>query len=69
MCIKFILHFRPAMKPEYMPLAEANQILETGRGMHFLHNICQQRPPLTAAQASLLELQKQECKLASYSCL
>lgn len=52
------------MIPQYMSKTEANQILETGRGMNFLHNICQQRPSLTASQERLLELEKQKCKQA-----
>lgn len=53
----------PSMIPKYMLEEEANQILEAGRGMNFLHNICHQKPPLTPSQVSLLELDKNKCTL------
>lgn len=51
------------MIPKYMSLEEANQILEAGRCMNFLHNVCRERPPSTKAQMTLLELEKNKCKL------
>lgn len=63
-----LMHFlfdRPSMIPKYMSLEEANQILETGRCMNFLHNNCHQRPAPTPAQVMLSELEKNKCKHTS----
>ncbi|XP_065208928.1 gamma-tubulin complex component 3 homolog [Planococcus citri] len=53
---QFIL--KPSMIPKYMSMEEAHQILEAGRCMNFLHNVCRERPPSTNAQLALLELEK-----------
>lgn len=53
---------RTSMIPKYMSLEEANQIMETGRCMNFLHNICHQRPAPTPAQVMLSELEKNKCE-------
>lgn len=53
---------RPSMIPAYMMVEVANQILETGRCVNFLHNVCHQRPRLTSAQTALLNLEENKCK-------
>lgn len=60
--LMYSLFDRPSMIPKYMSFEEANQILETGRCMNFLHNICHQRPAPTPAQVMLSELEKNKCK-------